>query len=265
MKTPDLSIESAYLFGALFGSFALPLTQGYPLPLMLILTLLASLLGGAIVGITSSFITNFGKVPHLLSSIVTFGIYHGIFQLLSNPYASLASYTNPLMIMPHIAKHPEFLILTIICIVISVIFVGLLYTQLGYSLAIFGNNPSFFRHFKISTSYVFITGIVVANSLAGLAGYLFAQTNNFIEINMGLGKSLFCITALILGKALITKKGTSYFIPACGIFSYFLLQQSLLKIGFNLKYFTTIQALLVLIVLLVLYKRPVTKTDQLGV
>ena len=83
---------------------------------------------------------------------------------------------------------------------------GLFRTQIGYSYAVYGNNPQFFRNYGISTSFVFITGIMIANALAGLSGYLFAQSNSFIELNMGLGKALLCITALILGKSLVRTK-----------------------------------------------------------
>ena len=110
-----------------------------------------------------------------------------------------------------------------------------------------------------------MTGIVVANGLAGFAGFLFAQTSNLIELNMGIGKSLFCITALILGRSIIQHDKNSIYIPISGVFAYFTVQQLLLKVGFNLKYFTMIQSLLVLVILLSMYQKDRTHNDQLGV
>ena len=108
-------------------------------------------------------------------------------------------------------------------------------------------------------------GISIANGLAGFAGFLFAQTNNLVELNMGVGKALFCISALILGRVIVSCKKNSMMIPITGVFAYFVLQQLLLKVGFNLKYFTMIQSLLVLVILLSVYKNDRVEHDQLGV
>ena len=140
---------------------------------------------------------------------------------------------------------------------------GLFRTQIGYSYAVYGNNPQFFSNYGISTSFVFITGVMLANALAGLSGYLFAQSNSFIELNMGVGKVLLCITALILGKSLVsTKKPFSLYIPLVGTSAYFAMQQVLLKMGFNLKYFTAVQALLVLCILVYTYRKQPQRSIQ---
>ena len=265
LKVPDLSLETAYLMGAFFGATALAHVSGYPLLIGFIVTMLASIVGGMVVGATSGCMTSFGKIPHLLSSIITFGLFHGIFQFCSPSYQSLALYDNVLMLFPFVARHPELGALALSCLIVTVFCVYLFSTQLGYSFAIFGYNPQFFKHFNISTPYVFITGIVAANGLAGLAGFLFAQTSNLIELNMGIGKSLFCITALILGRSIMKHKKTSLMIPVSGVFAYFIVQQMLLKVGFNLKYFTMVQSLLILVILLSVYQKERSHHDQLGV
>jgi len=266
LKVPDLSLETSYLMGAFFAGLALQWMHGWEYQVLsLLFACGAGLFGGMLVGVVSSSITYFGAIPHLLSSIITFGLFNGIFLFFSNPYVSLARFDNVLMLAPYIEHHPE--LVALLAINIFFIFVGwyLLRTQLGYSFAIFGYNPEFFRHFGIATSYVFMTGIILASGMAGLAGFFFAQTNNLIDLNMGIGKSLFCITALILGKVIMQSKKASIFIPVIGVLVYFTLQQILLKVGFNLKYFTMIQSLLVLLVLVTLYKNNRAAHDQLGV
>lgn len=265
LKVPDLSLETAYLIGGFFGVTALSCVGNYPLSIALMITLLASIVGGMLVGLVSSCMTIYGKLPHLLSSIITFGLFHGLFQFFSSSYQSLSCYQNVLMVIPTVARYPEVAALMLISVIFVTICVYLLSTQLGYSFAIFGYNPYFFRHFNISTAYVFITGIMIANGLAGLAGFLFAQTSNLIELNMGIGKSLFCITALILGRSIISSKKSTVLIPIFGVVAYFVVQQLLLKVGFNLKYFTMIQSLLVLVILLSIYQKDRNQYDQLGV
>jgi len=267
VKVPDLSIESAYVVGAIFGSYALGIPN-LPIGAMLVAIILASLMGGALVGLISSLLTQKGKFPHLLSSIVTFGLFHGINQFISPVYVSLSATRNPLTIFDGMPQHPELPMLLLIgCMVTCSIFF-LFRTQIGYSYAVYGNNPQFFGNYGISTSCVFITGIMLANALAGISGYIFAQSNNFIELTMGLGKALLCITALILGKAIVrSKKPFSIGIPVVGTAAYFALQQLLLKVGFNLKYFTAVQALLVLCILFYTYRNRPQRSlnDNLGV
>src|ERR1700722_18242534 len=110
MKVPDLSLESAFVSGAIAGALVLPLC-GLLTPFMqLIVVVGASLAGGAVVGATSSSITQFGRLPHLLASIITFGIFYGVNQLGAGSYISLSAYTNPL-IRESNPRHPELLML----------------------------------------------------------------------------------------------------------------------------------------------------------
>lgn len=268
LKVPDLSIETAYVVGAIFSSYPLMGMPNMPMGIMMVVVVCASLIGGALVGMISSLLTQKAKFPHLLSSIVTFGLFHGINQCISPVYVSLSAARNPLTLGSIVPQHPELVSLVTIGGIVTALIFGLFKTQIGYSYAVYGNNPQFFRNYGISTSFVFITGIMLANALAGLSGYMFAQSNNFIELNMGLGKALFCITGLILGKVLVhTKKPFSICIPFVGTGAYFTLQQLLLKVGFNLKYFTAVQALLVLCILVYTYRTQPQRSinDNLGV
>jgi len=264
MKIPDLSIESAYLFGAFFSSYGISI-QSYGIVFSFVSALFLSILGGMLVGLTSSYLTYAGRLSHLLSSIVTIGLFHGIFQFFSSSsYISLAAYDNSLVLLPFFEKRPEFFILLFLSILLCVGFFFLLKTQLGHCFSIYGQNAAFFKQFRISEMHVFITGVTLANALSGISGYLFAQTNNLVELNMGIGKSLFCIMAIILGKSFI-KKVDAWLVPIIGIFSYFLLQQLLLKIGFNLKYFTALQALIVLIAFVFMNRYSGKRMTGLGI
>jgi putative tryptophan/tyrosine transport system permease protein len=209
---------------------------------------------------------NYRSLPHLLSSIITFGIFYGINQLIAGSYISLSAYNNPLII-GGIERHPELIMFLCLAIIVSFCMYILFKKQIGFACAIYGDNPHFFRHYGISIPYVFIIGVVVSNALAGLSGYLFAQSNGFADITMGFGKALLCITALILGKVIIRPiKPIVIAMPLVGCCAYFTLQQFLLKAGFNLKYFTTVQAIVTLFILISMYRHHVKqRIDHLGV
>jgi putative tryptophan/tyrosine transport system permease protein len=266
LRVPDLSLESAFVSGAFCASLVLPKLAGLPAVGSIIILLLTSVIGGALVGLTSGLLTRYAHMGHLLSSIVTVGIFFGINQFFAGTtYISLTGQLNPLM-LDFIPRHPELVSLAVIGILVICFVYGIRRTQLGYALAVYGNNPAFFEHYGINGNYVFIVGLIISNALAGLSGYLSAQTTGFSEINMGIGKALLCITALILGKT-IARRGMSASMlePIIGCMIYFTLQQLLLKVGFNLKYFTTVQALVVLTILIISYRKTHKKIDNLGV
>jgi ABC-type uncharacterized transport system permease subunit len=78
MKVPDLSIETAYVFGSIFGARMLFFTSNLPSLVSLKLVLVAAVVGGACVGLLSSALTKVARLPHLLSCILTIGIFHGL-------------------------------------------------------------------------------------------------------------------------------------------------------------------------------------------
>jgi putative ABC transport system permease protein len=257
MKLPDLSVESAYTFGAILASRYLL----FRADTNIFCAIIASLAGGLIVGLVSSLLTQKAKIPHLLSSILTVGLFHGINQLV------LGTSIQSLSDLPVIKANQELVIL----VTVGFFTIGLmslfLKTQLGLCLPTYGDNPRFFEHYRISESFVFFVGILVANALAGISGYLVAQTSGFTDTTMGTGISLFCITALVLGKTLVKSKGPICLtVPIVGVTGYFSIQQLLLKCGFNLKYFTMIQAGIVLLILITsLRNKNRRPTDTLGV
>lgn len=267
---PDLSIETSFIFGAIIASKFLTFGADLPLALYGIGAFVTALIGGAIVGLVSSTLTQYARIPHLLSSILTIGLFHGFNQyVLGTANISLSQFVNPLALINIITKNPEFpvLVLSALFCIIGGFF--LLRTQLGYSYAVYGYNPKFFANYSISTHYIVITGIVLANALSGLSGYFVAQSSGFVDVHSGHGMALFCITSLILGKAVFFWiKSFSITIPIVGILSYCSIQQILLKVGFNLKYFTMIQSALVLIILINKYRKQGTfkhTIDNLGV
>lgn len=266
LKTPDLSIESAYVCGALAGAVTvMHMPDGFALSLPVALISAAG--GGLIIGLLSSALTRFGKLPHLLSSIMVNGIFLGAYQcLLDTPQISLSHVVNPLTtwsIFPHAPELPMLVLIASLVIVGVMLF---LKTQLGFCFFAYGNSPTIFSFYGISTTYVCMVGIALANMLAGISGYLVAQSNNFVDMYMGVGMVLLCITSLVLGKTVPVATALTTVYAVAGTASYFVLQQLLLRLGFNLKFFTAIQAIIVLCILLVRYSRiKKSETDQLGI
>jgi putative ABC transport system permease protein len=196
-------------------------------------------------------------LPFLLGAILTNGFFHGLAQLaLGGALYSFKGEAISNIYFPLMAS----------ALLLGTMFF-ILRSQFGKSLAIYGNNPRFFKQHGISTSYIVMGGIALANACAGLGGYLFAQSNGFVDLSINYGVILVCLTALTLGKMAIHQEGPSLIVPVTGVVAFFILQQFLLKLGMDLKYFNAVQAIFVLMAFLGLRKKETNllTIDHLGV
>lgn len=250
MKIPNLSIESAYVFGAILPAVLL---QGGGSGIeMILLVFCASLCGGAIVGIVSAFFSELAKFSYILSAIITIGLFHGLAQLVAGgSHITLSGGYDPLGSFYNIAQHPHLVGMGILVIIV----VGLIYlflqTELGLCCAIFGDNKYFLKNYRIDQSYVVISGLGLSNALAGLSGYMVAQSNGFADLTMGVGLPLLCLSSLIIGRSiLVSSRPLQILVPLAGLLGYIVIQVGLLRVGFDLRYFSTVQASIVAILLL---------------
>lgn len=271
LKIPQLSLESSYLFGAVVASKYLSTVKELT-PLTVIMLICAALAGGALVGATSAIFSQYAGIPFLLACILTNGIFHGItlFVLDKSSHFPLSMLPNPLLLIPCCEGFPELGMIVLCALIVLSLCIVLSYSQLGYSFAIFGNNPFFFDNYGTSTRAVVIIGTLIATSLAGFAGLLDGLTNGFVDLHMGLNKALLCLTSLILGKSLVGRKNPLTFaVPVVGIMAYFGLQHLLLMIpGFDYTYLTAVQSIIVLVLLTISYKqsgKTLYLSDTLGV
>lgn len=248
LKLPDLSLESSYLFGAVTAFLA----KDLPLPLVL----LSAMSGGICVGLMVSLLNQVVRIPFLLAAIITNGVFHGLTQYALGGGFINVSYSFPVQ---------EILFLSLVGLILVCSMGVLLRSQLGFSFAIYGNNPQFFQSHPISGRYVVMIGVMAGHALAGVSGFLFAQSNGFIDLTMHFGVVLMCLTALMIGKLFIRSVSPNIFFPVIGIVIYFCLQQGLLRLGLNLKYFNAFQALCVLGALLLGRRKSKFSLDRLGV
>jgi putative ABC transport system permease protein len=293
LRIPNFSTEGAFVFGAYCAVTATALVPLLHPALLIIIAILSAMLGGALIGACMSAIATLGNIPYLLASIITLGLCHGLHVYVLGGSLKPLHGTNPLA-LDFMPMHPELLVLAGIGIVLLVLFKPFLKTQLGMCFAAYGDNPAFFKHHGIATNYVVASGILISNALAGLSGFLVAQSSGFIDMNGGAGLSLLCVTALMLGnlcKNVCTRSFSSCglrpfdrlhttprwlrmegrvsgLVPLFGMTLYCSVQQTLLMIGCNLKYFTALQACIVLCVMIYMRKNSGASdvhSDHLGV
>lgn len=248
LKLPDFSIESAYLFGAV----AAYLARDLPLPYVII----GSALGGMLVGFTVSTLNQCLHIPYLLAAIATNGLFHGLAQYLLGGAMKSLRVSSSL---------PEYALTGLVTMAVFSMMFLVLRGQLGYSFAIYGNNPCFFENHNISSRYIVFSGVAVAHSLAGMSGLLFAQSNGLVDVTMNYGIILLCLTALMIGKLSVRKLTPNILVPFIGVVAYFMMQQTLLRVGLNLTYFNAFQALCIIGIYLSGHRKHTFTFDHLGV
>jgi len=253
LKIPDLSIESAFVFGAACAYQA----EALPLPFVI----LSAIGGGGLVGLMTGSLNQYFGIPLLLSAVIINGFFHGAVQLtLGNSIAGYEHAASPFLIF-----HTEWIFLLGAALILSAVFILLFRSELGFSLAIYGNNPRFLHSHLISHRYVLLCGTVISGGLAGLSGYFFSRSNGFVDLTMGNGIVLLCLTALILGKMIIKRPSPTLKVPLLSAALYLLLQHVLIQAGIDLKYFQSFQAFLVFLCLVLLMKKQQETIDHLGV
>jgi putative ABC transport system permease protein len=246
---PDFSIESAYVVGAIFATNMFSLVAPLSTVFQLISYCLVALIGGGIVGATSGILTRYLRLNHALSSIITMGLFKGVsYFFIKNGLYSFSYIKSPLALILPFKTIPALVTLLFLIVIFLIALSSILYTQLGYCIAAYGLNNRVFDNYPISARFVVIMGLIISNACAGLSGYLVAQSNGYVDVSMGFGIPLMCLSTIILGSLCVTKENPiSLMIPLAGIAGYFLLQQSLLTAGFTSLYFSSAQAIIILL------------------
>ena len=142
LKVPDLSIEAAYVFGVITASQGIMWFGGVTTFTGSMCITLISLLGGLAVGCISGCLTYYARLPHLLSSILTIGMFHGMNQfVLGSANVSLSGLSTLPDYFDIGGQFGELPLLTFLFLLLTVGGLYFLRTQLGMALAVYGNKP----------------------------------------------------------------------------------------------------------------------------
>ena len=253
LHIPDLSMETACMVGGMCSCFCMPFLNNIPSIIALPVLISVALCTGAFVGLCSSFLTSRLGIAHVFSAIITAGIGTGFIYLLMSPYQGLSGYTNHMLFMgSSLGTIPALLVINLI-VCICCIFI--MHRQLGYLLIAAGANRSVFAIIGISYETVFSLGVVIANALAGLTGYIMAQTMFFADVHMGLGRLLFALVAVMLGRLFVQSNHAIVIVPLLGTVIQVIMQQLLLRVGFNLNYFSLVHGIILILFLALFSKK----------
>jgi len=229
-----------------------------------------ALLGGMLAGLATGLLHTKLKIPALLSGILTMiALYSVNLRVMGKANVSLLridtvytafekmglSHTNAVALLGLLC------VIGIICILYW--FFG---TEIGCAIRATGNNFQMARAQGINTNNMVIVGLVISNGLVALSGALIAQSQNFADIQMGVGSIVIGLASVIIGEVLFNSK-TFYFrltSMALGAIIYRLIIAFVLRLGMpanDLKLFTAITVALALsLPVIKIYLPPINKS-----
>lgn len=205
---PDLTVDGSFPFGA---AITVRMISGMGLPA--ILTLPASFLGGAFIGMCTGLIHVKLKVRDLLSGIVMMtGLYTINLWVAGSGYVPIFNkesiFDNALVnsICPSfLTDFKNVIIIFIISMAAKYLLDWYMGTKSGFLLRAVGDNDTIVTSLGVDKGLVKIVGLSIANGLVSLSGCIYAQQQRSFEISIGTGAVVIGLASVIIGTSLFKK------------------------------------------------------------
>ena len=201
----DLTVDGSFPLGAAVTG-ALMLKGYHP-----ILCTLAAFFAGSLCGFATGYLHLRWKVVELLSGILVMtAIYSINLRIMKKPNISYVGEQTIFDIFGH-----DLISLTLIVGLISICIIFFLRSQIGLAIRVVGVNPRIGRAYGVNVSSMIYLTLAFSNGLIGLGGSLFAQSQGFSDISMGIGTIIIGLASVILGEKVIRPKKIEGMIIAC--------------------------------------------------
>lgn len=198
---PDLSVDGTFPLGAVIT--AVCITHGVN-PL---LSMLISILGGALAGLLTGIIHVKFKVRDLLSGIITMTALWSVNLIIARNVANITItpadnvtlfINNPVAaLLPK--AYSQLAITAVIVIIAKLALDYYLKTKSGFLLRAAGDNPAVVTTLAKNSGTVKILGLVIANALVALSGSVMCQQTRAYNITMGTGAMVIGLASVIIG------------------------------------------------------------------
>lgn len=201
LNFPDMTTDGSFPLG---GAVAAVLIIGGYNPWL-------ACLGAATAGAIAGFITGWLNVRlgilQLLSSILMMiALYSINLRIMGAPNLPLlgeATVFTPFLPEEGDSMWVQPLVLAGVVLAVKILLDLFFASQLGLALRATGANERMARSQGISTGWITLGGMALANALTAFAGALYVQTQGGADISMGLGTIVIGLAALIIGETLI--------------------------------------------------------------
>ncbi len=197
---PDITTDGSFTLGA--SVTAALLSQQYPI----ITALLMSMIAGSLAGIATGIIHTRLKINPLLSGILVMtALYSVNLSIMGRSNIPLINTANLLQLTNWFQREQYnwLLLMTIVALGLWGLISWLLKTDFGLSMRATGNSETMIRALGVNTDGMKVIGLMIANALTALSGFLVCQFQQFADINMGIGIVIFGLGAVMMGESLL--------------------------------------------------------------
>ena len=230
MKKPDLTVEGTFAFGAVIAMTMLNSGAHF------MATLIVSLAGGGMAGLSTALIHTKLKIDGIISGLlVTMALFSvNLFVMggstISAPldtfiFAPVRGRILAFGVQPFNALLFSYIVVGAIVLFFVIIILYFLYsTLLGLSIRATGDNERMACSIGVSTDSRKIFSLVVSNSITGLSGELVAQQQSGANVNSGTGVLIIGLASLVIGEIITPKNAsilTRLLFISLGSFIYF--------------------------------------------
>ncbi len=246
----DLSVEGTFPLGAAIAATVIVSGGG------IVLAFFLALIGGAIAGGVTGFLTTKLRIPALLSGILTMiGLYSVNLHVMGKSNIGLLQDETVFTLVEKLTglgvAESGLIVGLVIAVIVGEIVYWFFGTELGTAVRATGFNPQMARAQGINTSFMVVLGLVVSNALVALSGAAVAQANGFADVGMGVGTIVIGLASVIIGEVLFGPRSfkTSLLAVVAGSIIYRIVIAVVLELGMppnDLKLFTAVLVALAL-------------------
>lgn len=230
MDFPDLTVDGSFPLGAAVS--AVLIVSGVNPFLATALAVLA----GFVAGYVTATLNIRLKVLDLLASIlVMLALYSITLRIMGRPnipllssetvFTPLAAFPVPTFISIPIA-------MAIIVLVSKLLLDWFLSTEIGLALRAAGANQRMASAQGVDRGVMLPMGLGIANGYVALAGSLFAQSQGFADVGMGIGTIIVGLAAVIVGETILSTR--TVFLATLGVIVGSVLYRIVIAFALNL-------------------------------
>ncbi|MBA3647997.1 MAG: ABC transporter permease [Chitinophagales bacterium] len=197
---PDITTDGSYTLGA--SVTAALLSQNSSMMVILLTVIFSGSLAGFATGV---IYTRLNINPLLAGILVMTSLYSVNLSVMGRSNIPLIN-SNTIQHQFKFFENDQYnWVAVIACFAIGLwlIVSWLLRTDFGLAMRATGNSESMVRSLGVNTKNMKVAGLMIANALTALSGFLVCQYQQFTDINMGIGIVIFGLGAVMMGESLL--------------------------------------------------------------
>lgn len=198
---PDLTADGSFPMGAAVA--ATMIVSGVN-PWLATIT---AFFAGSLAGLFTAYLNVRFQILSLLASILTMTALYSInLRIMGRPNIAMLSEDTIFTPFEALFLNHTWAIISfsgLVVLVIALILYLLLRSEFGLAIRATGANPVMAQAQGVKTKSMILFGIALSNGIIAIAGAMFAQSQGFADVNMGVGTIIIGLASVIIGEVIL--------------------------------------------------------------